>query len=212
MCFPAAAGAAAGASAGTTLGLSAGTWGSIGTGLQVAGLVSGAFGAARQSRATEQAYNYQAAVNRNNAQVAEWQAQDALSRGAKSEQAQRLKVAQLKSAQRAGFAARGVALDEGSPLAILQDSDYMGELDALTIRDNAAKEAWGLRNQGANYSSDASMLSARANAESPTGAAFSTLLTGAGAVASSWYNRTGQSEDGAYRKRLQTAASQFGWD
>lgn len=195
MCFPtAAATGAAGASAGTTLGLSAGTWGSIGAGLQVAGLVSGVFGATNQSKATQQAYNYQATVNRNNAQVAEWQAQDALQRGAKAEQAQRLKVAQLKSAQRAGFAARGIALDEGSPLNILNDTDYMGELDALTIRDNAAKEAWGARTQGANYSSDAAMLGARADAESPLGAGFSTLLTGAGTVASSWYNRRTKTE------------------
>lgn len=197
MCFPAAAaGAAAGASAGTTLGMSAATWGSLGTGLQVAGLVSGALGASRQSEATQQAYNYQAAVNKNNAQVAEWQAQDALQRGTKAEQAQRLKVAQLKSSQRAGFAARGVALDEGSPLAILQDTDMMGEMDALTIRDNAEKEAWGARMQGANYSSDSAMLSARAGAESSTGAAFGSLLTGAGAVAGSWYDRrrkTGES-------------------
>jgi hypothetical protein len=195
MCFPAAAaGAAAGASAGTTLGMSAATWGSLGTGLQVAGLVSGALGASRQSEATQQAYNYQAAVNKNNAQVAEWQAQDALQRGTKAEQAQRLKVAQLKSSQRAGFAARGVALDEGSPLAILQDTDMMGEMDALTIRDNAEKEAWGARMQGANYSSDSAMLSARSGAESPTGAAFGSLLTGAGAVASSWYNRRTKTE------------------
>lgn len=185
MCFPT-AGAAAG-TAGAAAGASTSLWGQIGTGLQVAGVVSGVLGASRQATATKNAYEYQAAVNRNNAQVAEWQAQDALSRGAKAEQAQRLKVAQLKSAQRAGFAARGVALDEGSPLAILQDTDYMGELDALTIRDNAAKEAWGHRVQGANASGDASMLASRAGSESPGGAAFNTLLTGAGAVASSWY-------------------------
>jgi hypothetical protein len=100
----------------------------------------------------------------------------------------------LKSSQRAGFAARGVALDEGSPLAILQDTDMMGEMDALTIRDNAEKEAWGARMQGANYSSDSAMLSARAGAESSTGAAFGSLLTGAGAVASSWYNRRTKTE------------------
>lgn len=171
------------------LAISATTMGQIGTGLQIAGMVSGAMGAANQSKATQQGYDYQAAVNRNNAQVAEWQAKDALARGAKSEQAQRLKAAQLKSTQRAGFAARGVALDEGSPLNILQDTDYMNETDALTIRDNAAKEAWGHRVQGAKYSSDAAMLSARAGAESPSGAAFSSLLTSGGAVASSWYNR-----------------------
>lgn len=169
--------------------ISSATMGSIGTGLQIAGAVSGAYGSYQQSKATKAAYEYQAAVNRNNAQIAQWQAADAITRGQKAEQAQRLKTAQLKSSQRAAFAARGVALDEGSALNILDDTDYMGEMDALTIRDNAAREAWGLRNQATGYSSDASMLSSRANAESPMGSAFGSLLTGAGVVADSWYKR-----------------------
>jgi len=168
---------------------SAASLGYLATGLQVAGVMTSAMGAANQSQATQQAYNYQAAVSRNNAQLAEWQAQDVVTRGQKAEQSQRLKVAQLKSTQRAGFAARGMALDEGSPLAILEDTDYMGELDAMTIRDNAAREAWGKRTQASNYSNDASMLSNRADAESPLAAGAATLLTGAGQVASSWYQR-----------------------
>lgn len=175
-------------------GISAGTLANIATGLQVAGAANTVLGSYNQSKAAKAAYEYQAAVQRNNAQLAEWQAQDAIARGQKAEQSQRLKVAQLKSTQRAGFAARGVALDEGSALNILNDTDYMGNLDALTLRDNAAKEAWGYRTQGANAASDAALLSGRAEAESPFGAAASSLLTGAGAVASSWYNRKMRTE------------------
>jgi hypothetical protein len=162
---------------------------SAGMMIQVAGMAASTYGAYQKSKATRSAYEYQAAVNQNNATLAEWQAQDALQRGARSEQTQRLKTAQLRGTQRARLAANGVALDEGSPLALLQDTDYMGELDANTIRDNAGKEAWGARIQGGNYSRDASMLSDRADAESPWGAAGSTLLTGAGSVADSWYRR-----------------------
>lgn len=168
---------------------SASTMSSIGTGMQIAGMVSNAFGAYNQSKATQQAYDYQAAVNRNNAQIAEWQARDAITRGQKAEQAQRLKTAQLKSSQRASFAARGVSLAEGSAANILQDTDFMGNVDALTIRDNAAREAWGHRVQAGNYAADADALSARAASESPAGKAFTSLLTSGGAVASSWYNR-----------------------
>lgn len=174
------AGAAAGGSS---------IFGSMGTGMQIAGVLSGALGARQQSQSTQRAYEYQAAVNRNNAQVAEWQARDALDRGARAEQTQRLKTAALKSTQRAGFAARGVSLEEGSPLAILQDTDYMGELDALTLRDNAAREAWGHRVNAGNYRNEAALFSSRAEAESPLAAGFSSLLTGAGRVASSWYSR-----------------------
>lgn len=167
--------------------ISAGTLGALSQGLQIAGTVAGAFGKYQESKATKAAYNYQSAVARNNAQVAEWQAQDALERGQREEQAQRLKAAQLRGSQVASLAARGIAIDEGSPLNLLQDTDYMAELDALTIRDNAAKEAWGYRVQGANYSADASMLAGRADAESPWFNAFGTALTGAGQVASHWY-------------------------
>lgn len=157
--------------------------------LSVAGLGMQAYGAYNQSKATKSGYEYQAAVNRNNATLAEWQAQDAIARGQRAEQVQRLKTAQLKGTQRARLAANGVALDEGSALNILNDTDFMGEADAMTIRDNAAREAWGARNQVANYESDASMLSARAAAESPGFAAAGTLLTGAGSVARQWYSR-----------------------
>lgn len=194
MCFPAllpavAVGAST-AAASTTLGVSAATWGSIGTGLQVAGLATGVMGAYNQSASTKKAFEYQAAVGRNNAQLGEWQARDAITRGQKAEQTQRLKAAALKSTQRASFAARGMALDEGSPLSILQDTDFMGELDASTIKDNAAREAWGYRMQASGASSDAGMLDARAQAESPMGTAGASLLTGAGSVAASWYKRT----------------------
>lgn len=169
--------------------LPAATIGSLSTGLQVAGVVSGAYGSYQKSKADKAAYEHQAAVARNNEQYAEMQARDAIARGQSAEAAHRLKVAQLKGSQRASLAARGVALDEGSPLAILQDTDYFGDLDALTIRDNANKEAWGARVQGTNYRDNAAMLTARADAESPFGSAFGTLLTGAGTVSDSWYRR-----------------------
>lgn len=168
---------------------STGTIGSIGTGLQIAGLAAGTFGSYQKSKAEKGAYEYQAAVSKNNATMAEWQAQDALQRGATAEQQSRLKTAQLQGSQRAALAARGVALDEGSALNILDDTDFMGGADVRTIRDNANKEAWGHRVQGANYESDSSMLKARADAESPFGSAMSTLLTGGGTVAESWYRR-----------------------
>lgn len=178
------------------LGMSAGALNSVATGAQIAGMVSGAYGAYGGSKSTKAAFEYQSAVSRNNSQIAEWQARDAITRGQKSEQQQRLKTAALKGTQRAALAARGIALDEGSALSILQDTDFMGENDALTLRDNAAREAWGYRVQAGNYASDAGMLGARAAAESPMSAAATSLLTGAGSVASSWYKRKTKTDGG----------------
>lgn len=175
--------------ASTFLGMSAGTMSSLATGLSIAGAVTSIGGAYNKSKSDKAAYEYQAAVNRNNSTMAEWNARDAVTRGQKAEQQQRLKTAALRSTQRASFAARGMALDEGSPLSILDDTDFMGEQDALTLRDNAAREAWGYRVQAGNYASDAGMLSARADSESPIKSAGTTLLSSAGQVASSWYSR-----------------------
>lgn len=155
----------------------------VGVGMQ-------AYGSYQQSQSQKAAYKYQSQVNANNAKIAEWQAQDALTRGAKAEQQSQLKTAKLRGSQRAALAANGVALDEGSPLSILQDTDYMGGQDVATIHGNAAKEAWSYRNQGAGYASDSDMLSATAGAINPAAAGATSLLTGGGQVADSWYRHS----------------------
>lgn len=168
--------------------MGAATVNKIGMGVTAFGAGVSAVSAYNKSKGEKYAYEYQAQMARNNAQLAEWQAQDAVTRGASAEGNQRLKVASFKSSQRASMAARGIALDEGSPLDILVTTDVMGEADALTVRDNASREAWALREQGKGYTANAGLLQMRGNSESPLMAAGSTLLTGAASVASQWYN------------------------
>ena len=168
----------------------------VGKGLQLSGVVGQAFGAADASSAYKQNDLYQASVADNNATIAGYQAADALARGQIAEQKQRTSTAVRKGSQRASFAARGIALDEGSPLNILSDTDYYGELDALTIRDNAAREAWGDNIKGSNYTSSADVMRARAAAENPSNAFASTLLTAGGTVAASWYKSSQSASSG----------------
>lgn len=156
-------------------------------GMQIAGTVAGAYGAYKQSKATKASLEYQASVARNNAEYSESQARDAIRRGQVAENDVRRRTAQLEGSQRARLAANGIDLGEGSALNILLDTSYFGELDALNVRDNSAREAAGFRTQRSNQSSNASLLDARAGMEDPFGAATTTLLTGAGAVADSWY-------------------------
>ncbi|MER1940651.1 hypothetical protein ABS755_08075 [Castellaniella sp. FW104-16D08] len=173
----------------------------IGVGMSVVGTV-GSMAASRQAAEAQQrqlqqqanSYAYQAQVSRNNAMVAEWQARSALQAGAKAEQTQRLKAASLTGAQRARLAANGVDLGQGNALNILMDTDYMNERDVQTIKDNAALKAWGYRVDGRNSMDNAGMLDAgafnavdAAGAINPTAAAGSTMLSGLGQVASSWY-------------------------
>jgi len=155
--------------------------------LQLAGAGLGAVSAYNNSRSAKSAYNAQAQVARNNAIIAGWQADDALARGDRQAAEVRSKTRQIKGRQRAAMAANGVDLGTGSALEILTDTDYFGEIDANTTRDNAAKEAWAIRNQARGFEYDAGMAKARAGAESPLLAAGTSLLTSAGRVSDRWY-------------------------
>lgn len=123
-----------------------------------------------------EAYRHQAKVADNNVQYAEWQAEDAVARGQSQEASHRLKVAQLRGTQRASLAARGVDIEEGSALNILEDTDFMGELDARTIKDNAAREAWGYKVAAQNFKMNADMNRAYADNIKPFNQAFNSFL------------------------------------
>lgn len=155
--------------------------------LQLGGTALSATSAVNNSRGARTAYNAQGQVAQNNAQISEWQAQDALSRGDRAVYTQRLKTKQLKGTQRARMAASGVDLGVGSAAEILSDTDYFGEVDAATLHDNAAKEAWALRNQASNFTGEAALMRSRAAAESPLMAGATSLLSSAGRVAGNWY-------------------------
>ena len=167
----------------------------IGLGAQAAGGVMQTYGAYRKSAGEQQGYEYQSQVARNNAQLDEWQAQDALTRGAATRMQIQAKGAQVAGTQRAVFASRNVAVDEGSALNILADTAYGTARDANIATDNAAKEAWALRMHAAVGESNAGFLKARADQQSPFTDAAGTALTSAGRVASSWYTMRRKSSD-----------------
>lgn len=176
---------------GTSAAATAGGAGGGGTLLAAAPLISavggavGAFGNASAQRAVLQ---YQQKVAEGNAILADYQAIDALSQGVRAEMDLRKSAAQLKGKQRAAFAANGVALNEGSPAAVIAATDTMRDADLATIRNNAARAAWGYRRQGANSTSRANAFGSAAGAVSPALAGASSLLGSAGGVAGRWYD------------------------
>lgn len=145
------------------------------------------------ARAEQQRYDYQAQVNENNRIVSEWKAKDATDRGGIKERQHRLKVSQLKGRQMAVMAANGIDVTDGSALDILGDTAFLGELDALTIKSNAEREAYDYKVQGSNYQAQ-SQLNTMAGQNAYTAGnynAMSSLLSGAGSVASKWYAKQG---------------------
>lgn len=119
-----------------------------------------------------------------NAHLADLQAQDAIARGAQAETIQRQRTGQIVGAQRASFAAQGIDANTGSATDVQSDTARIGELDALTIRNNAAREAWGYQTTGFNERQQG-LLTERSAANTAAGiraSSYGTLLTGASEV------------------------------
>lgn len=114
------------------------------------------------------------------ADLANIQAQQALEAGATAEQNSRLRTGAVYSEQRANMAANGVDLGTGSATDLLTSTKYLGERDALTIRDNATRTAW-------SYRAGAAVDRSVAGDISPGMDAFTSLLGGSTSVADSWY-------------------------
>src|SRR5262245_14171461 len=101
------------------------------------------YGQWKAGSAAKKAGEEAGALEDYNARVEEEAARDALVRGALGEQQQRQLTRGIIGTQRAGFASQGVDVGTGSALDVQADAAYLGELDALTIRNNAAREAHG---------------------------------------------------------------------
>ena len=104
--------------------------------------------AARAGEAQQRVAESQAGLSEYNAQVADLQAQDAIERGAEDESRFRTGVRNMVGKQRTGFAGAGIDVSYGTPVDVVADTAFMGELDARTIRTNAVREAWGFQVQG----------------------------------------------------------------
>jgi hypothetical protein len=59
----------------------------------------------------------------------------------------RMAGTQLLAAQKVGYANSGVAVDSGTPLAVMESQAALNELDATTAQNNAARAVWGYKMQ-----------------------------------------------------------------
>ena len=163
--------AAAGASGATVAGLS---------GAALAALAGSAVAAAgsayQQSAAARAQAKFQSGMARNNQTMAEYAAADAVERGGEAAARASAEARRLRGAQTTRMAAAGLDLTSGSPLSILEDTDFFSQQDAQTIRNNAARQAWGQRVEGSNFGASADMYRRAAKAESPIRSASVSLL------------------------------------
>lgn len=152
------------------------------TALTIGSTLLGAAGAVQQGQATAAASRYSANVMDMNATLADRRAKDALERGAVAEQRKRQEVSAIVGKQTAAMAANGVDISFGSPLDTLTDTAVLGELDALTIRTNAHREAYDYRVQAVNQRAQGNLERMKGDAAATGGylKAAGTILGGAG--------------------------------
>lgn len=114
-------------------------------GSAAAGGISAIGSSYAQSQAMKSQGEYERMTMDANARLANIQAEDTIKRGNK-EAAEHIKqTKKLIGSQRAAMAAQGIEVNADSALDIQAETAAMGELDALTIRNNAWREAWGYR-------------------------------------------------------------------
>lgn len=146
-------------------------------------------GARAQGKAQSNALRYEADVNKNNAAINDRMAADAIERGKEEERQHRIKIGQLSSKQQNALASNGVETNSGTALDILGDTAQIGELEALTIRSNAAREAYGYKVNSNNLLNSAqnNMTAARNTRSTANFSAMTTAISSAGSVSGDWY-------------------------
>lgn len=117
----------------------------IGLGLAIAGMVGQSVGQVKEGNARKRAADSEADRAEDNAQFADGLADDAIARGLDEEGQIREAGRVMIGAQRAGYAGQGVRVDAGSAAQVAADTHRTVQLDALTRRNNAAREAFGYR-------------------------------------------------------------------
>lgn len=154
--------------------------------LVVASMVAAGASAYQASSARKAGAEYDAAVARNNAQVAQWKAADAEDRATTNAMNIGRHVNDTRGKQSAALAANGLDIGFGSAAGSLEKTDYFGLVDQKTAIENGNNEAWGLRQQASQYKTQAEWSSSKAGAENPWLSAGMSMLGSAGSVADKW--------------------------
>jgi hypothetical protein len=159
-------------------------------GIAAASAGTAAYGAHQQASSQKKAAKFKAAVARNNSVIAKRKADSERLRGKQEERNYRSKLEQIKGQQRSGFAGSGVVVDSDTAFEMLGDTAYLGEIDALTIRNNADQRAYGFETQSYNFEADASVATSEAKNIHPWFNATNSFLgsanSSAGGIAGSY--------------------------
>lgn len=191
--LPEAAGAAAavGGSAITWAGAgaTAATLADIGTAASVAGSAVTALGALKQGQAASEAASYQSQISANNAKLAKQNANYASEEGEINAANSEAKTRAAAGAILANQGASGVDVNSGSAVDVRSSAAQVGELNAINIRSDAARQAYGFQTQAASEVGQSAEQKAEAKNDITAGElnAATSFLGGASSASSKYH-------------------------
>ena len=184
----AAAGAGTAGIAGAALAANAGTIALLGSS------AIGAAGAISSSQASAASAGYNAKVAQNNAQIATQNANFAGAEGNQNVAVQADKTRAQIGATLANQGASGVDVNSGSAVDVRASEAKIGMMNALNIRSQAARQAYGFQTQSASDIGQAQLDRSQQSSDKTAGYlnAGTTVLGGAGKAAmyGNWLNST----------------------
>lgn len=158
----------------------------------VAGTAISASGQARAADAAGKEAAYKAQVARNNAIIAEQNADYATRAGQAKAAQESLQGAAKLGRIRTAIAAGGLDVNSGSAVDVQESQAEQTALDVETVIHNAQLDAYGYRSQSKNFEAEAGLqdYSGKETAAAGKTEAFGTLLSGASSAGSSWTTRS----------------------
>lgn len=114
-------------------------------------------GSVQQGKAAKASANYNAQVQQNNAALATQNATLAGRAGAANAEREQMKARANVGAIKASQAANGVNVNTGSAVDVRSGAAEAGLLNAITVRSNAAKEAYGNQTQATSANAQAQL-------------------------------------------------------
>jgi hypothetical protein len=170
------------------MGVAFGPLAAVAAGASVIGGVVGAFGSEESAAASSEAATYQSQVAANNATIATQNAQYATAAGEAQVTQSQLKTAATVGAIKTNQAASGLDVNSGSNVDVQSSAKELGELDALTIRNAAARQAYGYQVQSTSDVASGQLLQMQAGQDMTAGmyGVGSSILGGASSAANSY--------------------------
>ena len=160
----------------------------IALGLSAASTVMGAVGSIQSGRAASRQAEYQAQVARNNAKIAQQDAEYSAAAGEVAAQGQDFKNRATLGAIKAAQAASGISVDSPSLQDVYEGSAQVLRLDTQTLANNYALRTRAYQTRATNFLAESALQEEKAS--DATTASYlntaGTLTSGAASFAEKW--------------------------